>query len=350
MRVVNARPPCLETPWDYYRQDLTPNEAFYVRWHLQFIPTTIDLRTWRLRVDGHVGRTLELSLDDLRRLEPSSVIAVNQCSGNSRGLFEPHMPGAQWGNGAMGNARWTGVPLRQVLERAGLKVGAVDAAFASLDRGGYNTIPDFTKSLPIEKVEDPDVLLAYEMNGQPLPLLNGFPLRLVVPGWYATYWVKALTQITVLPHRFDGYWMSKAYRIPTTANAMELPDKLAAQTIPINSMNVRSFFVAPAAGASLSAHQTTVLEGIAFDGGAGIQGVEVSMNGGSSWRQAELGPDLGRFSFRRWQLSWRPSRFGRRRLLVRATNRHGETQPLAPGWNRAGYMRNVVEELSVQVE
>jgi sulfite dehydrogenase len=350
MRVVNTRPPCLETPWRYFRQELTPNEAFYVRWHLQFIPTTVDLRTWRLRVDGHVARPLEWTLDDLRRLEPSSLVAVNQCSGNSRGLFEPHMPGAQWGNGAMGNARWTGVPLRRVLEQAGVKQGAVDVAFASMDRGGYTTIPDFTKSLPVDKAEEPEVLLAYEMNGQPLPVLNGFPLRLVVPGWYATYWVKALTQITVLPQRFDGYWMSKAYRIPTTANAVEQPDKLAKETIPIHGMNVRSFFVAPEPGACLSTQHTTLVEGIAFDGGAGIRGVEVSMDGGVSWRQAELGPDLGRFSFRRWQLPWRPRHFGQRRLLVRATNRHDATQPLAAGWNRAGYMRNVVEELSVHVE
>jgi sulfite dehydrogenase len=211
MRVRNDRPPCLETPWDFYRLDLTPNEAFYVRWHLQFIPTTVDLRTWRLRIGGQVARPLELSMDDLRRMEASSVVAVSQCAGNSRGFFEPPVPGAQWGNGAMGNGRWTGVPLRAVLHQAGLRKQAVDVSFTGMDTSGYPTVPAFAKSLEVERALDPEVLLAYEMNGAPLPLLNGFPVRLVVPGWFGTYWVKALTTIRVLSQRFDGYWMTKAY-------------------------------------------------------------------------------------------------------------------------------------------
>jgi sulfite dehydrogenase (cytochrome) subunit A len=349
MRVVNNSPPCLETPWEYFRFDLTPNDAFYVRWHLQFIPTTIDLRTWRLRVGGHVRKPLELTLDELRRMESASVVAVNQCSGNSRGLFEPHMPGAQWGNGAMGNARWTGVRLSTVLQAAGIEAGAVDVAFAALDRGGYSTVPDFTKSLSIAKAREPEVLLAYEMNGEPLPMLNGFPLRLIVPGWYATYWVKALAAITVLSQPFDGFWMSKAYRIPTTPNAVEQPGKLAEKTVPISRMNVRSFFVTPEANLRLAAGRACPLEGIAFDGGDGIQRVEVSLDGGTSWSDAELGPDHGPFSFRRWHKPWTPQRRGQYRLQVRATNRAGHTQPTTAGWNRAGYMRNVIEERMVEV-
>ena len=349
MRVINDRPPCLETPWEFYKHDLTPNEAFYVRWHLQFIPTTVDLRTWRLKVSGHVKNPVELSMDDLRKMETTSVVAVNQCSGNSRGLFEPHMPGAQWGNGAMGNARWTGVPIRSILSKAGIKEGAVDVAFAALDRGGYSTVPDFTKSLTIDRATQEEVLVAYEMNGQPLPILNGLPVRLVVPGWYATYWVKALSEITVLPKRFDGYWMSKAYRIPTAPNAVETPGKLAEQTVPIHQMNVRSFFVAPAPGKKVSLGRHHPLEGIAFDGGDGIQRVEISADAGALWMETELGDDLGRFSFRRWRMSWRPEQAGQQRLLVRATSRSGEAQPATAGWNRAGYMRNVIEELMVQV-
>jgi len=349
MRVLNDRPPCLETPWEYYRHDLTPNEAFYVRWHLQFIPTTVDLRSWRLKVAGHVASPLQLSMDELRSMDASSVIAVNQCSGNSRGLFEPHMPGAQWGNGAMGNARWTGVPLKDLLRKAGLKAGALDVVFTGMDSGGYATVPDFAKSLSVDRARDEEILVAYEMNEQPLPMLNGFPVRLVVPGWYGTYWVKALSEITVLPQRFDGYWMNKAYRIPTTPNGVELPDKLATQTVPISRMNVRSFFVAPESGARLAAGTTCFVEGIAFDGGAGIRQVEVSTDGDKTWREADLGPDLGRFSFRRWEFSWRPERAGRHRLAVRATNRAGDTQPAVAGWNRSGYMRDVVEELSLEV-
>jgi hypothetical protein len=249
----------------------------------------------------------------------------------------------------MGNARWTGVPLRDLLRAAGVKAGAVDVSFAGLDRGGYPTVPDFTKALPAEKAHEPEVLVAYAMNGAPLPLLNGFPVRLVVPGWYATYWVKALSAITVLRHRFDGYWMSKAYRIPPTPNAAESPAKLAEQTVPISRMNVRSFFTPPEGALQAAAGATCPLDGIAFDGGDGVRRVDVSADGGATWRPAELGPDLGRFSFRRWHLAWRPDRAGRHRLLVRATSRAGESQPLTPGWNRSGYMRNVVEELAIEV-
>jgi DMSO/TMAO reductase YedYZ molybdopterin-dependent catalytic subunit len=347
MRVINDRPPCLETPWSYYQQDLTPNEAFYVRWHLQAIPTVVDLRTWRLRIGGHVERPLELSMDDLRGMEPSSLVAVNQCAGNSRSLFQPRMPGAQWGNGAMGNARWTGVPLRDLLGKAGLKSKAVDVSFLGLDRGGPPTIPNFVKSLPIDKALEPEILVAYEMNGERLPMLNGFPVRLVVPGWYATYWLKSLTDITVLPQRFEGFWMNKAYRIPTAPNARETPGSLAEQTVPINRMNVRSFFTGPAPDERVAVGQPCQLQGIAFDGGDGIQRVDLSTDGGIHWREATLGENLGQFSFRRWSMPWHPETSGIHRLQVRASNQAGETQPAEAGWNRAGYMRNVIEELSV---
>ena len=349
MRAINNRPPCLETPWHYYQEDLTPNEAFYVRWHLQMLPTHVDLRSWRLRVAGAVERPLELSMDDLRRREPASLVAVNQCSGNSRGLVTPHLPGAQWGNGAMGNARWTGVPLRALLRDAGLQAEAVEVSFEGLDRAGLPSVPDFVKSLPIDVARLPEILLAYEMNAQPLPVLNGFPLRLVVPGWYATYWVKSLTDVTVLAKPWDGYWMSKAYRIPTTVNAVEEPDHLAAKTVPIHRMNVRSFFTSPDPDAVLPAGRPSVLEGIAFDGGAGIRQVQVSTDDGTTWQDAELGTDLGRYSFRRWRLAGSLPGPGRYTLRVKATSNSGEMQPAQAGWNRGGFMRNVIEKISITV-
>src|SRR4051812_18078009 len=179
MRTLNDRPPCLETPWEYFAQDLTPNEAFYVRWHLQVIPTEVDLRQWRLRVGGAVNKSLELSMADLKRLPAISITAVNQCSGNSRSLFRPQPAGGQWGNGAMGNARWTGVKLRDVLDRAGLDAKALEVSFMGLDRGGAPGIPDYIKTLPIDKARDSNVMIAYAMNDAPIPLLNGFPVRLV---------------------------------------------------------------------------------------------------------------------------------------------------------------------------
>jgi sulfite dehydrogenase (cytochrome) subunit A len=349
MRLVNDRPPCLETPWRYYKEDLTPNEAFYVRWHLQAIPQAVDLKSWRLRIDGAVDHALELSMDDLKRLGEDEVTAVNQCSGNSRSLFAPRVAGSQWRNGAMGNARWAGVSLATLLRRAGVRAGAVDVTFDGLDEGTLSSVPDFVKSLTIDHALQPEVLVAFSMNGKPLPHLNGFPARLAVPGWYSTYWVKALHRITVLPHAYDGYWMAKAYKIPATPLGLESPDHLAAEVVPINRMDVRSFFTAPDPNFETPLRGTCDVEGIAFDGGSGIRAVDVSDDDGATWSQASLGDDLGRYSFRRWRYSWTPTVRGSRKLLVRATANDGQIQPSVAGWNRGGYMRNVIEELVVKV-
>ncbi|HTK75115.1 MAG TPA: molybdopterin-dependent oxidoreductase, partial [Gemmataceae bacterium] len=183
--LLTDRPPQLETPLRYFRTDLTPNEAFFVRWHLAIIPTSVDTNAFRLKVGGHVGRELELSLDELRKnFEPASVVAVNQCSGNSRSFFEPRVFGGQWGNGAVGNAKWTGVRLKDLLAKANVKAGAVDVSFGGLDRESMPTVQPFVKSLALDHANDGEVLVAYEMNGKPLPMLNGFPLRLVLPGWF----------------------------------------------------------------------------------------------------------------------------------------------------------------------
>lgn len=351
MLVVNDRPPCLETPWKYFREDITPNDAFYVRWHLQSIPTYVELDSWRLHIGGAVDTPLELSMDDLRRLasDGDEVVAVNQCSGNSRHFAAPNVPGVQWKNGAMGNARWGGIALSKLLKRAGLKKDAVEVVFDGLDEGSPETVPDFAKSLAIEHALSPEVLIAYSMNEQPLPLLNGFPARLVVPGWYATYWVKALHRITVLPKVFDGYWMAKAYKLPSNPNGEEKPDQLSKDMVRIHQMNVRSFFTSPDHRSQVPKAMPVELSGIAFDGGNGIRSVEVSADGGMTWLPAKLGNDLGRFSFRRWSFTWVPIERRAYRLRVRATNRHGETQPEVAGWNRSGYMRNVIEELQLQV-
>ncbi len=350
MRVVNDRPPCLETPWRYFQHDLTPNEAFYVRSHLQTVPAAIDLKAWRLRIDGAVDRPLELSMDDLRRLGSDELIAVNQCSGNSRSLFGPMVPGAQWRNGAMGNARWAGVGLATVLRAAGVRRDAVQVTFDGLDEGPLASVPDFVKALDIDHALQPEVTVACSMNGEAIPALNGFPARLVVPGWYATYWVKALHRITVLPHAFDGYWMAKAYKIPANPNGVEDPHaKLTDRLIPISRMNVRSFVTTPEPGSTVPAGRAVEVEGIAFDGGTGIRGVQVSVDGGSTWADALLGGDLGRYSFRRWRYHWSPALRGDYRLRSRATAGDGQVQPDQEGWNRGGFMRNVVEEMTVHV-
>jgi sulfite dehydrogenase len=343
------RPPQLETPLHYFLEDITPNEAFYVRWHLEGIPTSVDAGTFRLQIGGHVENPVSLSLTDLRsKFEPFSIIAVNQCSGNSRSFFEPRVPGGQWRNGAMGNARWTGVRLRDLLDRAGVKAGAVDVSFEGLDRAPLAATPGFAKALEIDHARDGEVMVAYEMNGADLPMLNGFPVRLVVPGWYATYWVKALREITVLPEKFHGFWMEKAYRIPGTPDANEAPEHLAVETVPINRFSLRSLFVRPEPGAQVPRQTPFEIQGLAFDSGYGIQRVQVSTDDGVNWQTTQLDPELGKYSWRRWRLQWQPTASGRYRLRVRAFNRAGEQQTTSL-WNRSGFMRNVIEQTEVEV-
>jgi DMSO/TMAO reductase YedYZ molybdopterin-dependent catalytic subunit len=347
--LLTERPPQLETPIQYFREDLTPNDAFFVRWHLSGIPTSIDTRTFKLAIRGHVEQELSLSLEDLRQqFEPVSMVAVNQCSGNSRGLFQPRVPGGQWANGAVGNAQWTGVRLKDVLEKAKVKDNPVDVSFQGLDRPPLPTTPAFVKSLTFEHANDGEVMIAYEMNNQPLPMLNGFPIRLIVPGWYATYWVKALNEINVLSEPFHGYWMDKAYRVPVAPNFSESPDHLAEKTVPINLMTVRSLIVRPEVGNRLPVDQPFEVEGVAFDSGKGIKQVEVSTDGGKTWADAQLDPELGKYSWRRFRLKWTPNSKGPQRLMARATNAAGETQATEQ-WNRSGYARDVIDPIDVTV-
>src|SRR5271166_5504510 len=209
--LLTDRPPQLETPLHYFQSDLTPNDAFFVRWHLAGIPTSVDTRTFRLAVTGRVKKPLSLSLHDLQsRFEPVSVVALCQCAGNGRSLFEPPVPGGQWGLGAMSNARWKGVRLKDVLDAAGVMEGNIQVGLRGLDVAPWPQTPRFEKSLPIDRARDGEVLIAYEMNGAPLPMLNGFPIRLVVPGWFATYWVKSLTTISVLDQPLKTFWMDTA--------------------------------------------------------------------------------------------------------------------------------------------
>jgi len=347
--VLTSRPPQLETPFSVFNDGpLTPNDAFFVRYHWSGIPTSVDAQTYRLRVSGKVNVPVEFSLGDLKRLaEPMEFVAVNQCSGNSRGYFTPRVNGGQLSNGAMGNARWTGVPLKKVLEKAGIQAGAVQVTFGGLDRPPLESSPAFVKALAIEHALDGEVMLAWAMNGEDLPMLNGYPVRLIVPGHYGTYWVKHLSDISVLDKVYDGFWMSRAYRIPDNPCACVEPGTAPMATIPINRFNVRSFITSPAEGGKVPVGSSSTVRGIAFDGGYGISKVEFSADGGRSWADARLGRDLGNYSFRTWTTPFKPATRGLYSLKVRAFNRRGESQPLIAGWNPAGYMRNVVETTTV---
>jgi DMSO/TMAO reductase YedYZ molybdopterin-dependent catalytic subunit len=345
-----TRPPLLETPFEVFdRSVFTPNDRFYVRWHLALIPTTVDPNRFRIAVRGHVNRNLSLSLDDLMAFPQVELVAINQCSGNSRGYFQPRVPGGEWSNGAMGNARWTGVRLKDVLDRAGVRAGAIQVRFNGLDQPIVPDSPDFMKSLDIEHARDGEVMLAYAMNGEQLPLLNGFPLRLIVPGWYSTYWVKMLNDIEVLDQPDTNYWTATAYRIPDTPLANVEPGQTDFRLVPISRMVPRSFITNIKAGETLQARAPTLARGIAFGGDTGVARVDFSNDSGHTWQQAQLGRDEGKYSFRQWQISFTPSAAGAEVLMVRCTGSSGEVQPDTPNWNPSGFMRNVVERTRVVI-
>jgi sulfite dehydrogenase len=346
--VLTPRPPQLETPFAVFDQGVyTPNDAFYVRWHLANIPQSVNADTHRIAVTGLVNSALSLSLADLGAMPAVELAAVNQCSGNSRGLFEPRVAGGEWSNGAMGNALWTGVRLRDILDRAGVKAGAKQVQFNGLETGVFPATPNFKKSLDLDVARGDDVIVAYAMNGQPLPVLNGYPVRLIVPGWFATYWVKMLSAITVRDTVDDNFWMKTAYRIPDTPNNDVLPSQTGFPTIPINRMRVRSFVTNVADGGTLP-EGSRALRGIAFDGGSGIKGVEVSSDSGATWRDATLEADYGKYSFRRWHAELDVPR-GTFVVAVRATGNDGATQRATAGWNPSGYMRSAIETYQVTV-
>jgi len=350
LMVLTPRPPQLETPFELFDEGvLTPNDAFYVRWHLAGIPTSVDGAKHRIKVGGLVDRPLSLSVADLKKYEAVEVVAVNQCSGNSRGFFSPRVPGGQWQNGAMGNARWTGARLQDILAKAGVQAGAKQVQFNGLDGPVFPETPDFKKSLDVAMAtSNPDVIVAYEMNGEPLPLLNGYPVRLVVPGWFATYWVKMLNEITVIDHVDDIFWMKTAYRIPATPNANVLPTDKGYATIPINRMVVRSFITNLKDGANLKAGNH-IIRGIAFDGGSGIRAVQLSTDGGTTWTSTLLEADNGAYSFRRWHTYVAAPAGTQMTLACRAQASDGAMQVATPIWNASGYQRSSIETYKVSV-
>lgn len=348
MILQRARPPLLETPMEVFDHGVfTPNDRFFVRWHWALIPTSIDVRSFRLGIRGHVEHPLSLSLSELLAMPRVELAAVNQCSGNSRGLFEPRVPGGQWRHGAMGNAIWMGVSLRHVLDLVGVKSGATSVRFSGLDKPVVANAPSFAKSLSIDHARDGEVMIAFAMNGEQLPLLNGFPLRLIVPGWYSTYWVKMLNDIEVLDRPDDNYWMTKAYTIPDTPFANVAPGTKAFPAVPINRMVPRSWITSLSDGASVAYRPALPVGGIAMGGADGVAKVELSGDQGRRWTVATLGPDHGKYSFRRFDGTVHAPGRGPIGLMARCTNLAGMTQPLTPNWNPGGFMRSCVETTQV---
>jgi sulfite dehydrogenase len=346
---LSYRPPNYESPIEYLRSDITPNDAFFVRYHLSDIPQ-VDAKTWKLAIGGEGSNEEKaFGLDDLKQFAPVEVVALCQCSGNRRGLFQPHVAGVEWGYGAMGCARWKGVRLKDLLDKAGLKKEAIEIVFDGADRGVSDKTPDFVKSLPIWKAVEDTTLVAYEMNGQPLPHWNGFPARLVVPGWTGTYWMKHLTSIRAVNKPFDGFWMKAAYRIPLGKFPIlaRFPSQETAVNTPITEMVVNSLITSHTDGAMVKVGAIVAVAGIAWDGGYGVNSVDVSSDGGKTWTAAALGKDLGPFALRSWSLHFSPKAPGKHVIMARATNKIGQSQATVLIPNPAGYHHNLVQALTL---
>jgi DMSO/TMAO reductase YedYZ molybdopterin-dependent catalytic subunit len=344
---LSYRPPNYESPLDYFDTPITPNDRFYVRYHQSDIPS-IDAKTYKIAVGGDgAGGQAEITFDELKRFPAYEVVAVNQCSGNRRGLSKPHVPGVQWGYGAMGCARWKGARLKDLLDKVGLKKEAIEIAFKGADGPTFNRTPDFIKSLPVWKAIDESTLVAYEMNGEPLPHFNGFPARLIVPGWTGAYWMKHLVAINALTKPQGGFWMNPAYRIPVGEFPLvaRFITQENATTTPITEMVVNSLITSHIDGAQVMVGEV-IVRGLAWDGGYGIRAVEASTDGGQTWAAATLGEDLGRYGFRPWSfvLTAKP---GKNTVTVSATNKIGQTQTAALLFNPAGYHNNVMQSVTL---
>jgi DMSO/TMAO reductase YedYZ molybdopterin-dependent catalytic subunit len=341
------RAPNYEAPLEYFRTPITPNDEFFVRYHLSNIPQ-VDAKTYKIAVGGEgANGQVALTLDDLKEMPAYELVAVNQCSGNRRGLSNPHVAGVQWGYGAMGCARWKGARLKDVLDKVGLKKDAIEIAFNGADGPVLDATPDFIKSLPVWKATDESTLIAYEMNGAPLPHFNGFPARLIVPGWTGTYWMKHLISVTALTRPQGGLWMNPSYRIPV--GKFPVVARFVSQenttSTPITEMVVNSLITSHTDGAKVNPGKVTV-SGLAWDAGYGIRSVDVSSDGGETWSSATLGNDLGRYAFRPWsfELDAQP---GENTVMANATNAIGQTQVATLIWNPAGYHNNVMQNITL---
>lgn len=345
------RPPNYETTLADLSHEYTPNDAFFVRYHTAVIPE-VDKDAWRLKIGGpSAANAIELSLKQLQKdFERVSITAVNQCSGNRRGLFVPRAPGVQWTHGAMGNAVWSGVRLRDLLRKVDVRADALEVALQGTDSPVFPGTPHYAKSIPIDRAFDENTLVAFEMNGKPLPHWNGAPARLIVPGWTATYWIKHINEIRVIPQAFDSFWMKTGYRIPTGAfPGAAFPSQQNPQTTPITTMVVNSLVTSPSPGSRLPQRRHATLRGWAWDGGTGIAAVDVSSDGGASWHSATLSRDLGRFAWRgfSWPIDTRER--GHIALLVRARSVAGEVQRADLVPNPSGYHNNKMPLIELEV-
>jgi DMSO/TMAO reductase YedYZ molybdopterin-dependent catalytic subunit len=339
---MNGYPIDAETPLDLLTSYLTPNDVFFVRHHWN--PTFPDAAAWRLTVDGEVERPLSLSLADLRAMPRASATCVLQCAGNGRALHRPIVPGVQWKYGAVGNAKWTGVRVRDLLEKAGLKAGARHLHTFGTDKPPEK-VPPFHRSVELDKVRE-DGLIAFEMNGEPLPQLHGGPARLVVPGWAGDHWMKWLDRISPQTAPQTGFYMDVGYRYPKTPGEPGVAFKPEEMT-PVTELFVKSNITEAPAGARVGTAAT--IRGFAFSGAPDVTKVEVSDDGGATWSPAALGKDHDPHAWRLWSFAYTPRKAGKTTLHARATDSRGSVQPRDAVWNQSGYLYNAWPSVEIEV-
>src|SRR6202049_2819491 len=337
----SSRPEDLEMPLDGFHEWITPADRFFVRCHTYF-PERVNLSDWRLKIDGVVNQPLTLTMDDLKKLPRVELVGVLECAGNGRSFYQPRVAGTQWAFGSVGNGRWAGVRFRDVLQKAGLNASAKDILLDGSD-SPLGSMPKFQRTATVQKALDPDTLLAYEMNGQPLADEHGFPLRLIASGWAGDSWVKWLRHIEVLDHEFEGFWMKTAYRHP--AHHVEPGAAVdASELVPVTDLNVKSVIATPGNWVKPGRVRIT---GTAWSNSSPVTKVDVSVDAGKTWKPAKLGKDQSRYGWRLWELDWQAPA-GKHTLMARATNAAGQTQPLAEEWNPSGYLWNVAQPVEVE--
>jgi DMSO/TMAO reductase YedYZ molybdopterin-dependent catalytic subunit len=344
--VRSMRPPDFETPVGLLDSFITPTEHFYVRSHMG-VPASVDAATWTLKVDGEVGSPLTLSVDELKKLPAVTVTTTLECAGNGRAFFEPAVAGIQWEKGAVGTARFTGARLSDVLKKAGVKTTGLNVEMHAGDRPP-GTMPAFVRQVPMAKAMHPDTIIAWDMNGQPIPLVHGAPLRAIVPGWEGAYSVKWLNQLTVLAKDTDSFWYVTGYRYP---NKRVAPGAAvdAKDMEPLKGLAVKSLITAPAHNASLAAGKVAVA-GFAWAGENDITAVDISIDNGATWQPAKLTGEQARFTWRRFEHEFTATKAQSYLILSRATDSKGNMQPAVAQWNPSGYLWNQYDSVRIEIK
>jgi sulfite oxidase len=343
--VRSLRPPDFETPAALLDSFITPNDLFYVRCHMP-VPS-VDAAAWTLKIGGEVNSPVALSLDEIKKLPATTITATLECAGNGRGFFTPAPAGVQWEKGAVGTARFTGTRMSEILKKAGVRASALNVEMHAADRPP-GTMPAFVRQVPMAKAMHADTIIAWDMNGQPIPLVHGAPLRAIIPGWEGAYSVKWLNALNLLAKDSDSFWVATGYRYP---NRRVAPGAAvdAKDMVPLTGMVVKSLITSPADGASMATGKVPV-RGFAWAGENDITKVDVSIDNGATWQPARLTGEQARFTWRRFEFEFAATKPQSYLILSRAADSKGNMQPAVSQWNPSGYLWNQYDSVRIEVK